>query len=310
MNDVMDLETAIQDSFPAQDDDIVDDTDDIDDSDEKNTEGDDNKSGKKKEGEGDTKEGESDEKADKKMGDDEKKEGDDEKTDEKTDAKPKKKRNRFQERIDAKTRENYQLRREIEAIRAEKQNKEPELPPEPDLKDYYTPDGKQFDQRRYDFDTGQWRAKVESINVRNEERKQERITREFNTYNEKIKEDVAKYDDAHNACRTFVSYFESEGMLPDAFHNAFMALENPGEVVYFLGKNTQHLESLLNLSPYQQSMKLAELGVHIKRVLGKKKLKSNAPPPAAKIKGGKSGAPTKDISKMNSAQYMKHLGLT
>jgi hypothetical protein len=282
--DLLDIDAAISTSFPESE------------------AGDDDKPPAKPD-EGDAEDAEDDDDAEeppKKEGD-EKDEGEtleegDEKDDPKPEPKPKK--SRAAERIEALARERSQLRRELEDLRSQINSRPPELPPQPQPGEYKT-------EREYAFAMGQYQAKVDGINAEHGKAEERRIERERITYQERIAKDKAKYSDFEQA----VSGLGDIPISPE-LHDALYACNNPADILYFLGKNPLIADQVLSLTGRQQTVKLAEISVKLAAAQRPKNIKSAAPKPPEKPKGGASASASgysENMSFDDHCRYMRKL---
>jgi hypothetical protein len=208
---------------------------------------------------------------------------------------------RVQKRIDELTREKYQLRRELDEVKKQIELKEPDLPPKPDPKDYTfepkNPESLKEAQRKFDFDTGKWQAKVDGIKENLEQRDAKRIELERSEYQSRIKTEKVKYPDFESAVNS-ISHIPMTPELHDALHIE----DDATDLLYFLGKHPAIAEDVLSLPSHRQSRKLAEISIKLKLAQERKKVVvSKAPSPPAKVSGG--GGGKKDPSKMSAQEY-------
>ena len=286
MNDLMDIDTAIEKSFPTIDDEeIVEDE-------EKTTEEDNSEDGDKSETEeeGDKKEKKGDEEEEEEK-DDDSEEEDGEKKEKTPPVKKAKKENKVQKRFDEMTRERYQLRKENEELRRRLESREPEIPEQPDPKKFEN-------QRDYDFAMGQWQAKVEGIKEKTAQREQIRVQNEAQQYQAKIQSNKSKYKDFDRALQN-IAHIDITPELHDALYHS----DDATQLLYFLGKNPSIAEDVLSMSSHQQSRKLAEISVKLKAASKKKKVVSDAPKPPAKVKKGSGTSPAKNIDNMSFEEH-------
>ena len=288
MEDLMDIDTAIENSFPAiEDEEIVEE-----DTPEENDKEDGEKSETEKEG--DKKEKKDDEEEEEKK-DDDSEEEDGEKEDKKPPIK-KKKTDKVQKRFDELTREKYRLRKENEELRRRIESKEPEIPKQPDPKEFKS-------QRDYDFAMGQWQAKVEGIKNESAQREQTRVQNEAQQYQAKIQSNKSKYEDFDRALQN-IAHIDITPELHDALYHS----DDATQLLYFLGKNPSIAEDVLSMPSHQQSRKLAEISVKLKAASKKKKVVSDAPKPPAKVKKGSGTKPSKRWDQMTPEEWAKHRG--
>lgn len=290
MSELMDIDEAIQDSIPTNDE-----------SDSEGEEPEDQPEGKeggeKKEGEEEEEkegiEGYDDTEKEKAEGD-EKTDSESEKTD--TDEPPvkKPKKNRYQERIDTMTREKYEREARIAELEDQLNNKSPELPPEPDPAKYTFDRNIQGDMERardqYNQDLGKWKSEVERINKSYENRDKEKTDRERSAYFEKMSKETSVYGDFETANRTLANVKSTQQI-----HEALATDEHNTDLFCFLGnpKNSAILDRVLRAKGYQQSRILAEISFKLQyHKNAAQRQPSKAPPPTGKPKGGRSGGST------------------
>ncbi|HUN00411.1 MAG TPA: hypothetical protein PLI96_08005 [Halothiobacillus sp.] len=110
---------------------------------------------------------------------------------------------------------------------------------------------------------------------------------------------VSEFPDFQNA----VQSYELIGGLNDkrAFVEAINALPNGHVVFHHLGKNLGTASEILEMTPVQMAIKLAELSGSLAKP---KKAISNAPVPPAPL-GGNAAPTGKDPSKMSMAEFME-----
>ncbi len=303
--ELTELDTAIQESIPATEehvDDIIDDADILaDDGKEGKEKPVDDKQGKEKDGEGNDDDTDG-------TDDVEGVEVDDK--DKKPDQTPKPKRNKFQERIDEKTREVYELRQKLETIQAELESKPPELPPKPDPSKYTFDKTVKGDferaQAQYHQDVGKWEAKCESITTAHEKRGEQRIQAEQQKYFSKMSAEKSIFGDYDTAVRSLSSY----AMTPE-LHEALATDDNNTDLFCFLGNPKNHTiaEKAMTLKGYAQSRYLAEISFKLQAAKTRQQAKpSNSKSPVGKPKGGKGGGGALDIEKMSDSEYRKLMG--
>jgi hypothetical protein len=284
--DLMDIDTAIEESFPTNEDEEVVEKDD------ETTEEDDSKDGDKSETEEEgEKEAEKEDEKEEEKKDDDSEEEEDEKTEKKPPEKKARKENKVQKRFDEMTRERYQLRKENEELRRRLESREPEIPEQPDPKKFKN-------QRDYDFAMGQWQAKVEVIKHESEQREQTRIQNETQQYQAKIQSEKSKYEDFDRALQN-IAHIDITPELHDALYHS----DNATQLLYFLGKNPSIAEDVLSMSSHKQSRKLAEISIKLKNAGKKKKVVSDAPKPPAKVKKGSGTSPAKNIDNMSFEEH-------
>lgn len=279
--DLLDIDTAIEESFS-----------------EPEPETDEKDVGKD---EKDTVDAESEEKgeSEKKSKDEPEKDGEGKKKDEEETgddpAKEKPKPKRGDKRIDQLLHERSKLRRENEELRSQIKTKGPELPMQPDPKDYK-------DQREYDFAMGGWQKEVESAKAESGKQKERQIAQEADRYQARIRTEKVKYSDFD----TVVSDISDIPITPE-LHDA-LGEEGSVDLLYFLGRNPAIAENVLSLKSHSQSRKLAEISMKVKSAAGKKKkVVSSAPKPPAKVGGGGASA-KKDPGKMSPEEWAKYAG--
>lgn len=198
--------------------------------------------------------------------------------------KPKPKKNRLQDRINQLTRDKYELRQKLAEIQAEEESEEPELPQAPaapNPRHFSTQEAYNKAVRDYDFAMGQHQAQIRQINSQREQADVNRIETEKQTYQQKIAADKGKYKD-------FDVVIQSMAHVPlsEQLHNTLVMIDNPADLVYFLGKNPAIADGVLSLKGHAQTVKLAEISVKIKNASKPKNLVSEAPKPAGKVSGG------------------------
>lgn len=216
---------------------------------------------------------------------------------------PKPKVNKIQQRFDDLTREIYRLRRENEEYRGKFEEREPELPPQPNPNDFV--DGKGgFDQRKYDFAMGQWQQQMATAQQQQEGKAEAKRSREMQQYNLSIERDKSKFEDFDIVVGRL-----SREPLPkeseDVLHEVLCTVNNQAELLHHLGKNIDLFRKIVYDSPRKCLANLMKVS-NLLEEKGKPKQKvSNAPPPAKKVGG--SAKQQKDVKKMTAAEYMKHL---
>lgn len=222
-------------------------------------------------------------------------------TDKKADEQPPKKKekaDRFQKRIDDLTREKYEYRRRIEDLERRIEERPPELPPQPDPRQFATADG-QFDQRRYDFAMGQWQAIVNGINAEVEQRGQRRFEAEKEQARAKIAADKGRYEDFDATVRSIAFMRDTPELI-----TALRTMDNATDVLYFLGKNPRIADQIDQMHGTEQAIQLATIGTKLKLATERKtKRVSSAPPPPAKVKG--KGPTTRDFDKLDFADHVR-----
>jgi len=228
----------------------------------------------------------------------------------KTEPPKKPKRNKFQERIDQKTREVYELRQKLAEYEAKVESAPPELPAEPDPNKYTFDKNIQGDRERaiaqYNQDVGKWQAECERINAEHENRGVKRIQTEQQKYFSKMANEKSIYGDYTTAVQTLGSY----KMTPE-LHEALLHDDNNTDLFCFLGnpKNQVAANEVFSLKGYQQARKLAEISFKLQAAKARQKAKpSSAKAPVGKPKGGKAGAGGIDFEKMSDADYRKIMG--
>lgn len=225
-----------------------------------------------------------------------------------TPQKPKK--NRFQERIDQKTREAYELRQRVEELEAKIESVPPEFPPKPDPNKYTFDKNVQGDRERaiaqFNKDVGKWEAACESIKTAHENKGAQRIQSEQQRYFSKMAAEKSVYGDYGTAVQTLGSF----KMTPE-LHEALAHDDNNTDLFCFLGnpKNRAVANEVFGLKGYSQARKLAEISFKLQAAKSRQQAKpSNAKSPIGKPKGGKGGAGGIDFDKMPDAEYRKLMG--
>lgn len=298
MSDLTDIDNAIQDSFSTNDESNLE-SEELETQDEGKEGGKKTQKGKKEE-EPESKDGviegyDDTDAANKPAEGDEK----DEKTDDEVNIddeleqpEKKKKRNRYQERIDTLTRDKYESQARIAELEEQINSKPPELPPEPNPADYTFDKNKQGDLERardqFNQDVGAWRAEVERIKTAHENRGTAKVEQEKEKYHTKMSKETSVYGDYATANQTLTNV-----PLTHEIHNALVHDENNTDLFCFLGnpKNARHLETVLKAKGYRQSQLLAEISFKLQYHKNNAKRKpSNNPPPGGKPKGGESGS--------------------
>lgn len=223
---------------------------------------------------------------------------------------PKPKKNRFQERIDQKTRENHELRQKLEEYEAKLESIPPELPPKPDPSKYTYDKTIKGDYERavaqYNQDIGKWEKTCESITAEHANKGKARIQREQQQYFSKIASEKSIYGDYNTAVRSLGSY----QMTPE-LHEALLHDENNTDLFCFLGnpKNNKFAEQVFGLKGYAQARKLAELSFKLQAAKARQQAKKGTDSlPVGKPKGGKGGGGGIDFDKMSDADYRKVMG--
>lgn len=215
-------------------------------------------------------------------------------------AKPKKK-DRYQERIDHKTRENYELKARIAQLEEERDAKPPELPPQPDPANYrYRNEEERIQaQRQFDYDMGKWQSEVERINTEHANRGQVKIQNEQRQYFTKMSGEKSIYGEYDTALRNLSNY----KMTPE-LHNALLHDSNNTDLFCFLGNNPKLADEVFKLRGYQQSYRLAEISYKLQAAKVRSKAKpSSAPAPTGKPKGGSGGKGGKSLADMSDTEY-------
>jgi hypothetical protein len=216
--------------------------------------------------------------------------------------KPKPKKNRAQERINALTKKTYELRQQLAELQAKVEPEEPELPQAPaapNPRNFSTQEAYNKAVRDYDFAMGQHQAQIRQINSQREQADVNRIETEKQTYQQKIAADKGKYKD-------FDAVIQSMAHVPlsEQLHNTLATIDNPADLVYFLGKNPAIADGVLSLKGHAQTVKLAEISVKIKNAAKPKNLVSEAPKPASKVNGGGSSKNFNNLSFEQHCQAM------
>lgn len=240
----------------------------------------------------------------------EKKEGEDEVDDpDKKKNQPKKEKpSRLVSRIDELTREKYELRRELERYKKSEIEKEPELPPKPDPRDYKfdpeKPETKIEAQRLLDRDTGKWEAEVERIKGELERKKEDakkaeedRVASETFTRNNRIAEDSKRYKD-YDPNLSKIAHLK----MTEELHDALLEIPNPAGVMRFFNRNPIIAEKVLSLPSLKQSRQIALISYKLDAAEKKSPNVSGAPNPGKKLPSGGSGG-GKDPSKMSAEEY-------
>jgi hypothetical protein len=173
------------------------------------------------------------------------------------------------------------LRRELER---QNKNTKPETKPaakkEPELDDYE-------DATEWIKDHTKWVAENVAASER-EKYQKEAAEREAKTLNQEYrkqqKQVAKKYPDYQDALETIEDY----GDLPDYLNEAVVTSEVSGELTYYLGKNPDEIDKLLDLRPTAAVRYIGKLEDKISSDPPKKQV-SNAPTPPPKMNtGGKS----------------------
>lgn len=300
--DLLDIDAAIDESFPTPEND----TPEGDKPEEKTEEGNE-KDGKDKEGD---KKGEKDsQKPDKH--DETDKEGDEtgKKPDEKDTPSPKQKGDRVQKRFDEMTRDKYRLQRENEELRRQLDSREPDLPTKPDPHNYaFDPNIKgsyEMAKAKFERDMGKWEAKVEGIKEEHSNRTLRKVEAEQTRYYSKMANQKSVFGNFDSSKRVL------HDILTPEMHDALIHESNATDLFCFFGSHPQIAEEVFSMSGYQQSREIARIAMKLRNAVeGKKPKTTKAPEPPAKAPKGGGGTPKKDPSKMTPEEWAKDQGYT
>jgi len=204
---------------------------------------------------------------------------------------------RVQKRIAKETWEKNELKRRIEALESELQNAKT-----PQIKTLQNgaPDPEQFPAGKYDPDyheaVAEYKAQIAVDNYRksvSNKQKEQAIA-------ELAVEAQKSHDDYDEAIGDFKDHPLSR--VP-AFNDLLMDTDNPIELVYYLGKNTDDLDKLSNMSLAQAARYIGKIEAQMnKQKTPTKAHISNAPAPLEPLKAAASKS-TKDPEKMTMAEY-------
>lgn len=203
----------------------------------------------------------------------------------------------WQKRVDKLTKTTYELREEVEGLKEENErlkssaSQSPKpveealgLPAKP-TPEQFSKDGKTYED--YLEALVDWKEKVRSIqaeHAKNQEAKQEqdrKVKETFDSYNAR----VGEFREAHDDFDEVVG--RDDIQIPQSVQLAVVELDNGPEVAYYLGKNPEVCEQLMELSPLRA---VARIGVIAASLDG-----GNAPAPAAKKLSSSAPAPIKPV---------------
>jgi len=205
---------------------------------------------------------------------------------------------RVQKRIAKETWEKNELKRRIEALESELQNAKT-----PQIKTLQNgaPDPEQFPAGKYDPDyqeaVADFKAKVAVDNYKKSvsNKEKERAITALAVESQKAHDD---YDEA-------IGDFKDHPLSSvPAFNDLLMETDNPIELAYYLGKNTDDLDKLSNMSLAQAARYIGKIEAQMNssNKTPPKAHISNAPAPLEPLKAAASKS-TKDPEKMTMAEY-------
>lgn len=117
-------------------------------------------------------------------------------------------------------------------------------------------------------------------------------------------EAASKYSDYEEVTEEFLAHPIAD---VKEFNDLLMDTDNPIELAYFLGKNTEHLDKISNMTPAQAARYIGRLEAQIeqkpKSLEPEKKLVSNAPRPVSPVGSAKPTAVQKSPDDMTMEEY-------
>ncbi len=214
------------------------------------------------------------------------------------------KKSRFQERIDNLTREKYRLKAELEALKQKLEKQEPDLPPQPDPKNYTFDSSKPGDYERalaqYNQDLGKWQAQVDLIKQEYQNREAKRIKEEQQGYMSRIMNQKSIYGDPNDAFETLKNL-----PLTQELHSALRDSDHPEDLFCFLGSHPDIASQILDMPSYKQIRTLAEIDIKLQEAKKKKQFTQSKPKPQSAPKTEGAVSSEKSLEEMSQEEYEK-----
>lgn len=220
---------------------------------------------------------------------------------------PRKPKSEFQKRIDRLTRQKGRAEREAarlaEELQAERSAKSPTqtnatTDAKPQLSNFASYDDYQEALTEWKVDQ-RLKAKDTEVQQSQRQQRQQAVQSErAERFQDSCEEARDKYEDFDEAV------FSDDNRMPNWAGGLIADTDNPGEVAYFLAKNTKEAKRIYSLRPEKAAIELGKLVVQL--ATPKPKQISTAPPPTSTPAGGGRAVP-KSPSKMSPDEIYSRL---